>query len=43
MKIVKIPPVQYTMLCELAKKYRMKVEDFVEEMIQEVYDSKKRY
>ena len=42
MKQVKISGVHYAMLSEHAKKYRMKVEDLIEELIQENYSSKKR-
>ena len=42
MKQVKISSVHYAMLSEQAKKYRMKVEDLIEELIQENYSSKKR-
>ena len=42
MKQVKISGVHYAMLSEQAKKYRMKVEDLIEELIQENYSSKKR-
>ena len=42
MKQVKISSAHYVMLSEQAKKYRMKVEDLIEELIQENYSSKKR-
>ncbi len=42
MKTVRINGVHYAMLSELAKKYRMKVEDLIEELIQETYNTKKR-
>ena len=40
MKQVKISDVHHAMLSEQAKKYRMKVGDLIEELIQENYSSK---
>ena len=42
MKNVRISDVHYEMLRDQSKKYRMKVEDFVEELIQENYSTKKK-
>jgi hypothetical protein len=42
MKTLKISDVHYSMLVEVSKKYRMKIENLVEELIQETYNSKKR-
>ena len=41
MKSVKISDVHYSMLLELGKKWRMKIEDLLEEVIQENYNNKK--
>ena len=40
MKTIKIPPVQYEMLVELGKKWRMKPDDLVVELIEENYNNK---
>ena len=40
MKTIKIPPVQYEMLVSLGKKWRMKPEDLVVELIEENYNNK---
>lgn len=42
MKIVRIPPVQYEMLVSLGKKWKMKPEDLVVELIEENYNNKTR-
>ena len=42
MKSVKISDVHYAMLRDLGKKYRLKVEDLIEELIQENYATKKK-
>ena len=40
MKTIKIPPVQYEMLVSLGKKWRMKPEILVIELIEENYNNK---
>ena len=40
MKTIKIPPVQYEMLVSLGKKWRIKPEDLVVELIEENYNNK---
>ena len=40
MKTIKIPPVQYEMLVSLGKKWRMKPEILVVELIEENYNNK---
>lgn len=42
MKTIKIDNVHYQMLQDLGKKWRMKPEDLVEELIQETYANKVR-
>jgi|TARA_Y100000592_G_C5279484_1_gene225599 hypothetical protein len=42
MKSVKISDVHYTMLLDLGKKWRMNIQDLLEEVIQENYNNKKR-
>ena len=42
MKNVKVSDVHYEMLRTLGKKYRLKVEDLIEELIQENYANKKK-
>ena len=42
MKNVRISDVHYEMLRDQSKKYRMKAEDLVEELIQENYANKKK-
>ena len=42
MKNVRISDVHFQMLRDQSKKYRMKVEDLVEELIQENYANKKK-
>ena len=42
MKSIRISDVHYEMLRYQSKKYRMKVEDLVEELIQENYANKKK-
>ena len=42
MKSIKISDVHYEMIRDLAKKYRLKVEDLIEELIQENYATKKK-
>jgi len=42
MKSVKISDVHYTMLLDLGKKWRMNIQDLLEEVIQENYNTKKR-
>ena len=40
MKTIKMPPVQYEMLVSLGKKWRMKPEELVVELIEENYNNK---
>jgi len=42
MKSVKVSDLHYEMLRDLGKKYRLKVEDLIEELIQENYANKKK-
>ena len=42
MKSVKISDLHYTMLLDLEKKWRMNIQDLLEEVIQENYNTKKR-
>ena len=42
MKSVKISGVHHAMLSELAKKYRMTIEDLIKEIIEETYNNKKK-
>ena len=42
MKSVKISDVHFEMLRDLGKKYHLKVEDLIEELIQESYANKKK-
>ena len=42
MKSVKISDVHYEMLRDLGKKHRLKIEDLIEELIQENYANKKK-
>ena len=42
MKSVKISDVHYEMLRDLGKKRRLKIEDLIEELIQENYANKKK-
>ena len=42
MKNVRISDVHYEMLRDQSKKYRMKIEDLAEELIQENYANKKK-
>ena len=40
MKTIKIPPIQYEMLVTMGKKWRMKPETLVVELIEENYNNK---
>lgn len=40
MKTIKIPPIQYEMLVSMGKKWRMKPEILVVELIEENYNNK---
>ena len=42
MKNIRVSDVHYEMLRDSAKKYRLKVEDLIEELIQENYATKKK-
>ena len=39
---IKMTPVQKQMLVDMAKKYRMKMDDLIAEMIEETYSTKKK-
>ncbi len=39
---IKLTPVQKQMLVDMAKKYRMKIDDLIAELIEENYRTKKR-
>ena len=39
---MKLTPVQKQMLVDMAKKYRMKKDDLIAEMIEETYSTKKK-
>ncbi len=39
---IKLTPVQKQMLVDMAKKYRMKMDDLIAEMIEETYSTKKK-
>ncbi len=41
MKMVKLSSVHYEMLVELSKKNRMKLDDYLEVLLQEKYNKKK--
>ena len=41
MKMVKLSSVHYEMLVELSKKNRMKLDDYIEVLLQEKYNKKK--
>lgn len=39
---IKLTPVQKQMLIDLSKKYKMKIDDLIAEMIEETYGAKKK-
>ena len=39
---IKMTPVQKQMLVDMARKYRMKMDDLIAEMIEETYSTKKK-